>query len=108
MPPPCTAKTVKRCITEVENIKGRESTSLFLIPYSQSPMDDANKVIILNITGPGSTPQEPLSFVAKMSDSERSALESEKRGGLKSATEPDTTSPGIQYPVSILHSHSLV
>ena len=49
-------------------------------------MDDANKDIILNRsgTGPGSTPQEPLALVAKMSDSERSALESEGRGLLLS------------------------
>ena len=50
---PLALPNVKRCITEAENIKGGESTSLFLTPYSQSPMDDADKVIILNITGPG-------------------------------------------------------
>jgi hypothetical protein len=104
VPPPRTAKTVKRSIAKVENIKDGESTSLFLTPYSQSPMDDADKVIILNGTGPGSTPQEPLALVAKMSDSERSALESEGRGGLASAAEPDTTSPEIQYRTSIQHS----
>jgi hypothetical protein len=66
-------------------------------------MDDADKVVILNGTGPGSTPQEPLALVAKMSDSERSALESEGRSGLASATEHDTTSPEIQYRTSIQH-----
>ena len=108
VPPPRTFEAVKRSITKVENIKGDESTSLFLTPYSQSPMDDADKVIILNGTGPGSTPQEPLALVAKMSNSERSALESEGRGELASAAEPDTTSPKIQYRTSIQHSFTIL
>ena len=103
VPPPHTAKTVKYSIATVENIKDSESISLFLTPYSQSPMDDANDDIILNRTGtgPGSTPQEPLALVAKMSDSKRSALESEGRGELEIAAEPDTTSPEIRYGKSI-------
>ena len=69
-------------------------------------MGDTDKVAILNRTGPGSTPQEPLALVAKMSDLERSALESEgRRGGLASAEEPDsTTLPEIQYRTSIQNS----
>ena len=85
----------------MENIKDRTSTSLFLTPYSQSPTADDDKVAILSRTGPGSTPHEPIALVAKMSDSERSALESEGRGGLGSAAEPDT---GIRYRTSIQHS----
>ena len=73
VPPPRTVKAVKG-IAKVENIKDRESTSLFLTPYSQSPMDDTEKVAILNGTGPGSTPQDPLALVTKMSDSERSLM----------------------------------
>ena len=72
--PPHTAKAVKRSIAKMENIKDRTNTSLFFTPYSQSPMGDDDKVTILNRTGSGSTPQEPLALVAKMSDSERSAL----------------------------------
>jgi len=64
-------------------------------------MDDAEKVIILNSTGLGSTPQEPLALVAKMSNSERSTLESERRGGLASAAEHDTT---IQYLYYLLYA----
>ena len=45
-------------------------------------MDDVG-VTILNGNGPGSTPQEPLVLVAKMSDSERSALESKRRVDLR-------------------------
>ena len=106
MPPPHTAEAVKRSIAKVENIKDRTSISLFLTPYSQSPISDACEVTILNSTGPGSTPHEPLALVAKMSDSERSALESGGRGGLASASaaELDTMPPEIRYRTSIQHS----
>ena len=98
VPPPRNAKDVKRVIEKVENIKNGESTttsSLFLSPCSQSPMDDSDKVT----TDAGSTPLEPLALVAEISDSERSDLDSGGRGGLGSATlaEPDTTAPDIQY-----------
>ena len=107
MPPPRTVKAVKRSITKVENIKlnGGESTSLLLTPYSQSPMDDADKVTILNGTYPGSTPQEPLALVAKMSGSERSAMESDERGELASVAEFDAE---IQYRMFIQHSLTLL
>ena len=108
VPPPHTAKTFKRSISKMENIKNSTSTSLFLTPYSQSPMGDADKVTILYRTGPGSTPQEPLALVAKMSDSERSALESGRRGGLASAAELDTTPPEIRYCTSIQCSSSFL
>ena len=71
-------------------------------------MGDADKIVILNDgTGPGSTPQEPLALVAKMSDSERIVLESDGRGGLAGAAEPDTTSSEIQYGMSIQRSLTL-
>ena len=66
-------------------------------------MGDAERVTILNGTGPGSTPQEPLALVAKLTNSERSALESDGRGGLASAAD-DTTSPEIQYRMSLQNS----
>ena len=68
-------------------------------------MDDACKVTILNRTGPGSTPQEPLALVAKMSDFERSALESRGRGGLASAAK---LPPEIRYRMSIQHSSTFL
>ena len=103
VPPPRTAKTVKRSIAKVENLKDRESTSLFLSPYSQAPMDDVEKINIVNGTGPGSTAQEPLALVTTMSEPERSNLESGMRGGLANAAEPDsdTTPPGIRFGTSI-------
>ena len=64
-------------------------------------MDDADKLTILSGTGPGSTPQEPLALVAKMSESERSALESDGRGG---TAEPDTTDAEIRYGTFVQHS----
>jgi hypothetical protein len=68
-------------------------------------MGDADKVAIRSRTGIGSTPQEPLALVAKMSDSDRSALESGGRGGLASAAEPDdTAAPEIRYRTFIQHS----
>ena len=103
VPPPHTSKTVKCSIAKVECIKDPTKTILFLSPYSQSPTGDADKVDILNRTGPGSTPQEPLAIVAKMSDSDRSDLESERRGELASAAEPDTMSPEIRYRKSFQH-----
>jgi len=88
----------------VESIKDRENTSLFLTPYSQSPMGDAEKVVVPNCTGPGSTPHEPVALVAKMSDSERSALESDGRGGLASASELNTTPPEIRCVYYMLYA----
>jgi hypothetical protein len=67
-------------------------------------MRDADKVTIRNRTDIGSTPQEPLALVATMSDSDRSALESEGRDGLASAEEPDTVPQEIRYRTSIQHS----
>ena len=120
VPPPHTAKAVKQTIGKVEDVKDRTSTSLFLTPYSQSPMDDAGKVTILSRTGPGSTPQEPLALVAEMpdfaemsdfaetSDSDRSALKSGGRdaSGLARIAERqrDITPPEIRYRTSIQHS----
>ena len=108
VPPPRTAKSVKCSIAKVENIKDRESTALYLTPSSQSPMDDTEKITILNGTGPGSTPQEPLALVAKMSDSERRDLESRGKGRLASASKPCSSSPETRYCMSIQHSPSFI
>ena len=107
VPPPHrdTVKAVKLSIAKVENImiEDRLNTSLFLTPYSQSPMGDTDKVTALNrTTGPGSTPQDPLAFVAKISVSPFQFI---GRGGLKSAGVPDTTPDSeIRYRTSIQHS----
>ena len=64
-------------------------------------MDDTEKITILNGIGPGSTPQDPLALVAKMSESERSAMESDGRVGLANSAEPNTTPLDIRYGTSI-------
>ena len=89
VPPPYrdTAQAVKRTIAKVEKIENRTNSSLFLTPYSQSPMGNTDKV------GWRSTSQEPLAFVARISDSERSALESGGRDRV--AAEPE-----IRYRMS--------
>ena len=99
MPPPHTVKSVKLRIAKMEDINLNDPTniSLFLTSSLGSPMDDADKINILSRTGPGSTSQAPLAIVAKMSDSQRSALLSERRDGL---AEPNTTPPGIRYRTS--------
>ena len=100
VPPPRTVKAVRGSITKVENIKDRESTTLYLTPY----MDDDEKITtILNGTGPRSTPPEPLALVAKMSDSDRSILESDGRVGLANSAEPNATPSEIRYGGSIQH-----
>ena len=106
VPPPHTIKAVKRSIAKTENIEDRTNTSLFLSSYSESPMRDTDKFRIRNCIGLGSTPQQPLALVAKMSDFERSVLESGRRGGLTGAAEPGTssTSPEIRHRASIQHS----
>jgi hypothetical protein len=100
--PPHNVRNVKRSIEYAEDIK--DTTTLFLTPHSQSPMGDAEEITIVNRTGPGSMPQEPLALVLKMSvsDSERSALESDAKDELASAadSEPDTT---IRHRTSIQH-----
>ena len=97
--PPHTAEAIKFRIAKAEDINLNDPTTirLFLSPYNQSPLDDTEKVNILDRTGAGSTPEEPLALVAKLSDSERSALESGRRGGLTNA-EP---LPDSQYRSSI-------
>ena len=104
VPPPHTVNAIKLRIAKAEDINLNDPTSLslFLTPYNQSPMNDTDKVTILNRTGPGSTPQEPLALVAKMTDSERSVVESGRRGGL---AEPIITSPGIRYRTSVPHTY---
>ena len=69
-------------------------------------MDDTEKITILNGTGPGTTPQEPLALVAKMSESERSAMESDRRVGLANSAEPPSeTRYGMSLNKLLLSKH---
>ena len=100
VPPPHTITTLRYSIGNLEDITDITETSLFLTPYSQSPMSDTDKVAILNRNGLGSTPQKPLAFVARISDSERSVLESKVAAGPNTSTTPLE----IRYRTSIQHS----
>ena len=106
VPPPHTAESIKLRIAKAEDINLNDPTtlSLFLTIYNQSPLDDAEKVNILDRTGAGSTPQAPLALVAKILNSERSALESGRRGRLMNA-EP---LPDFQYRSSIQYSSTFL
>lgn len=55
VPLPHTIKTMKHSIAKIENIEDRTNTSLFLSPYSQSPMREGDKFTIRNCIGLGST-----------------------------------------------------
>ena len=106
--PPHIVRNVKRSIEYAEDIKDRKiTTTLFLTPHTQSPMGDTDEITIVNCTGPGSMPQEPLALVAKMSVSELNAMESEGKDELASAadSEPD---PTIRYRTSIQHSSTFL
>ena len=63
---------------------------------------------IVNRTGPGFRPHDALALFAKISDFERSDLDSGKSGELASAAEPDTTHPGIHYGTFIQHFRFLL
>ena len=100
VPPPHNAKAVKRSIAKVEKIKDRDSTTIFLTPYSKSSMDDADKFSSHDGAGPGCSADAPVALVAKMSDSERTTLESDGRGGLASTAKPR---PGTRHCTCIQH-----
>ena len=104
VPPPHTVKSLKLRIAKVEDINLNDPTSisLFLTPGNQSPLLDADKVNIRNRTQDSSdyTSQKPLALVAKMSDSDRSSLES--RSGR--VAQANTSLPGIRYRTSVRHS----
>jgi hypothetical protein len=95
VPPPHTVVSVKRSLAKVEEISDDTSTSLFLTLYSQSPMDDTSKVTILDRTGAGFMPEEPLALVAKFVD------EFGRRREDLGAVVPGTTSPNSRYSMPL-------
>ena len=72
--PPHTVSSLKRCLSKVESIVNHRQTSLYLSTSSQTPMDDGHRLSLLNGSGPGSIPQEPMALVVKSSESERNTL----------------------------------
>jgi hypothetical protein len=61
--PPHTASSLRRCLSNVENIGTDIQTSLFVATSSESPMDDSDQMSILGHTGPGYTANEPVALV---------------------------------------------
>jgi hypothetical protein len=77
--PPLTVISLKRCLSGVENIGGETAiTSLFVSASSQTPMDDGDRMSILEDRGPGYTPNDPIALVAKFSDTRQRQLKSKK------------------------------
>jgi hypothetical protein len=110
VPPPHNANSLKRALAKVENVNITH-TYLFITPYDPSPMEDSLKVTIFSNTGPGSLPQEPLALVAKLSELERSAVESDiglrlrsqsNNISLTNTSELNTASSNTRYCMSIL------
>ena len=100
VPPPHTVHNVRCCIARVEGIEDPAKTSLFLTPYSQSPMREADNVTILDRNGLGSRPQDPLAFVARISDSEL-GLRPRSEAAANSERDTLTTPLKIRYRTSI-------
>jgi len=64
--PPHTAASIKRCICRIERIASKDQdVELFDSALKKAPMDDDEYVAILEGTGPGSSPKEPLALVCK-------------------------------------------
>ena len=63
VPPPLSAKVVKRSIARAEKIKDFESITLYLSRLDQSPKDDDD---IVDLTESGTTTEDPLSLIAKI------------------------------------------
>jgi hypothetical protein len=61
--PPHTASSLRRCLSNVENIGTDIQTSLFIATSSESPMDNSDRMSILAHTGPGYTANEPVALV---------------------------------------------
>jgi hypothetical protein len=104
IPPPHTANSVKRSIARVEDIKDRARTILCLTPYSLLPMEDVDDIGILDPMGPGFSPEEPVAFVAKVTDLE---LGGSDRSGKtqRSIRSEGSTGPETQYCKSIYSIH---
>ena len=61
--PPHTASSLRRCLSNVQNISTGIQTNLFIATSSEAPMNDSDRVSILAHTGPGHTANEPVALV---------------------------------------------
>jgi hypothetical protein len=64
--PPHTVASIKRCICKVETIINKDQdVQLFGSASETTPMGDNEHIAILDGTGPGSSPKQPLALVCK-------------------------------------------
>jgi hypothetical protein len=70
--PPHTIASLKSLLSSVENISG--DTNLYVTLSSSTAMNDGERILLHTDTGPGLTAQEPMAFVVRCSDAERTAL----------------------------------
>jgi len=73
--PPQTVLLIKRCLCKIEDISNYPGSTLFLSGSSRSPMDDGTRVSIFTPGGPGSTPEEPVELIVKLSYGESSKVD---------------------------------
>lgn len=74
--PPHNVSSVIQCLTRCENVDGKATNaSLFLTPSSQTSMDGSGKISILQRSGAGSIPEDPLALLLNVSGVDRQRLE---------------------------------
>ena len=61
--PPHTVVSLKHYLSSVENIDDKTTASLFVSPSSQAPMGEMDRVSILEHSGAGCTPNDPVALV---------------------------------------------
>ena len=63
--PPHTAASLKSHLCNVEGFSGSENASLYLSLSSQTILDDASRLALMNRSGPGSSEKEPMVLLIK-------------------------------------------
>jgi hypothetical protein len=61
--PPHTVVSLKHYLSSVKNIDDKTTTSLLVSPSSQAPMGEMDCVSILEHSGAGCTPNDPVALV---------------------------------------------
>jgi hypothetical protein len=63
VPPPHTAASIMRYISTTEQLGNSAASQLFISTFNESPIGEEH-VLILTGNHPGSTPEDPMAFVA--------------------------------------------
>jgi hypothetical protein len=72
--PPQTILLIKRRLCKIENIDDHSSSTLFLSRSRRSPENNEDRVSILTPGCPGSTPNEPIELIVKLSNAEKEVI----------------------------------